>query len=307
MKKGLLYVLIGVLCILQILSLVKINSLSYEMNSLRNSYAASVSELRSQIAGISSNIEESLREQARLTENVSYEYGLLNCETHTVPITITVIPKTVTNETEVSLGLGDENIPLVRVSDVVFRAVLDVDLFEKYGDPVFRFCEPDRIQTEAADGLSLSELWRVFLPGFYADFPVSFRYTEKTGTLSVNGYVVWHSYTKSDDGSSFVRFRLVTIKNGEVVANEDVTSAVTSESSWSDAMMSEIPFNKEYKVADGDRIEIYAVAEDEYGYRHECFVEKIQIENDEVVSCEIITDKTIYDREGNVMWPNPIK
>lgn len=62
MKKALLYVLIGVLCVLQILSLVKINSLVYEINSLKSSHASAVSLLQSQIAGISSNIEDSLRE-----------------------------------------------------------------------------------------------------------------------------------------------------------------------------------------------------------------------------------------------------
>ena len=66
MKKVLLYVLIGVLCVLQVLSLVKINSLVYEINSLKNSYASAVSQMQSQIAGISSNIENSLREQASL-------------------------------------------------------------------------------------------------------------------------------------------------------------------------------------------------------------------------------------------------
>ena len=45
MKKVLLYVLIGVLCVLQVLSLVKINSLVYEINSLKNSYASAVSQM----------------------------------------------------------------------------------------------------------------------------------------------------------------------------------------------------------------------------------------------------------------------
>ena len=48
MKKVILYVLIGALCVLQVFSLVKINSLVYEINSLRSSYASAVSQLQSQ-------------------------------------------------------------------------------------------------------------------------------------------------------------------------------------------------------------------------------------------------------------------
>lgn len=306
MKKVLLYVLIGVLCVLQVFSLVKINSLVYEVNSLRSSYARSVSQLQSQIAGISSNIEDSLRKQASLIEDFSYEYGAVNYETHTVPVTITVIPKTVTAETAVSLSFGDENVPLARVGDVIFRTTLAVDLFEEYGDPVLWFREIDQIRTEAAEELSLSELWRELLPGFYVYLSESLQYAKKTETLSVDGYVVWHSYEKDDGGSSLGRFRLVTTKNGEVLSDEDVTSAVMAESSWLDVMMSEIPFKKKYMAAEGDVLEIYAVAEDEYGYRHECLLEEIRIANGEPISSGK-TGKTVYDREGTVLWSDTVK
>lgn len=303
MKKVILYVLIGALCVLQVFSLVKINSLVYEINSLRSSYANTVSQLQSQIANISSNIEDSLRKQASLIEAFSYEYGAVDYETHTVPVTVTVIPKTVTAETAVSLSLGDENVPLARVSDAAFRATLAVDLFEGYGDPVLWFCETDRIQTEAAEELYLSELWREFLPGFYVDFSESLRYTKRSETLSVDGYVIWHSYDKGDGGASLERFRLIVKKNGEVLSDEDVTSTVKGESSWADAMLSEIPFREEYKASEGDVFAIYAVAEDEYGYRHECLLEEIRIEDGEAAAAGDVDGRIIYDREGAVLWP----
>jgi|GEM_PF-5731587 hypothetical protein len=306
MKKVLLYVLIGVLCVLQVLSLVKINSLVYEINSLKNSYASAVSQMQSQIAGISSNIENSLREQASLIEAFSYEYGAVDYEAHTVPVTITVIPKAVTAGTAVSLSLGEENVPLVRVNDAAFRTTLEVDLFEEYGDPVLWLRETDEIRTEAAE-LYLSELWRDFLPGFYVDFSESLRYTKKTETLSVDGYVIWQFYEKGDGGSSFERFRLIVKKNGAVLSDEDVTSTVKGERSWADVMLSEIPFKEEYKASEGDVFAIYAVAEDEYGYRHECLLEKIRIADGEAAAVGYVDGRVIYDREDAVLWPGSVK
>ena len=106
---------------------------------------------------------------------------------------------------------------------------------------------------------------------------------------------------------SLERFRLVTTKNGEMLSDEDVTSAVVSESSWIDAMLSEIPFRKEYKAIEGDVFAIYAVAEDEYGYRHVCLLEEIRIENGEAVAVGCTDGRVIYDREGAVLWPGSAK
>lgn len=106
-----LCLLIGVLCALLVVMGGRISTLSSEIDVLRSDLASARSHLSSQISGISASVRDALEEQATLVVSATSDFGALDLDTATVAMTVTVIPKTLTDDTTLALTVyGGEGI-----------------------------------------------------------------------------------------------------------------------------------------------------------------------------------------------------
>ena len=59
-------------------------------------------------------LDEKLKKEASLLSSVDYSLGELNTETHTVPVTLKVVPKSLTDDMQLSVKIGSETVALER-------------------------------------------------------------------------------------------------------------------------------------------------------------------------------------------------
>ena len=130
MKKKIVYILITVLIISQMVFVIRINSLQrqventyLEMNNLSHS-------IRNEMNNIYSNVDNMLNQQASLIESGSAEIGTPNIGELTVPITFTLIPKEVSEDTAVSLDFNGVLFPMEK-DGTTFSATISRDIFSE--------------------------------------------------------------------------------------------------------------------------------------------------------------------------------
>ena len=112
MKKQTAYILIALLLVLQLSSLVKINSLQSRIENTNNIIKSVENRLEDQINSIYQNVDEKLEEQTSLIHNSTTKVGELNIANLTIPIKFTIEPKTVTENMSVYLDFNGEIVQL---------------------------------------------------------------------------------------------------------------------------------------------------------------------------------------------------
>ena len=160
MKKNTQYIIIAVLIILQVISCLQINSMRTRMDQLTNDISAVRSNVNNVISGLDSlysNIDEKLEEQASPIEDVEIEIGLINKENLTVPITYTVIPKEVSDNTSISLVFDKETKTMQR-SGSSFNLTVPADIFGEGLYPYLVISENDIAKIEKDDSLSIDNI-----------------------------------------------------------------------------------------------------------------------------------------------------
>ena len=111
MKKNvLLYGLIIVLVALQVYTIRQNNNLESTLKQLEHR----IGDYEDGLSRSISELDGKLAETTSLILSSSYEMGEFNPETLKVPVTFTVQPKTMTDETLVFLNFDDEKIPMER-------------------------------------------------------------------------------------------------------------------------------------------------------------------------------------------------
>lgn len=113
-RKTAFYIIIAIFLVIQIYSISRINSLNHQLNNLENTlmyYQDSVARISD---GISQSVKSALEQQASILTSCSYEIGEPDIEELKVPVTFHVQPKTLSNNTAVSLKFGNDLISMER-------------------------------------------------------------------------------------------------------------------------------------------------------------------------------------------------
>ena len=128
MKKYTEYLIVA-LCIAQTISIFSIKNLQFEVLELKNMLNYVHSTLATNMDSIYYNIDDTLKKATNLIEDASVEIGEVNTKDATVSIKFTIIPKDVTEDTEISLDFGDEIIFMER-NGVNFSAEISRGFFD---------------------------------------------------------------------------------------------------------------------------------------------------------------------------------
>lgn len=272
-----------------------ISDLRNEIDNLRNSHIYAIDDLRDNINLIYSNVDGKLKKQASLFSKIDYDYGEPDTATKKAKLSLTVVPKTLTDDMKISVTIGDETVEFVR-SGNEFNATALVDLFLDYGAyPMLTIQTADSTQTEYAEDISLDGLYYKYLPTLDADITANSSFNYGASVLRVNGTLnISDNSDKSDFEATVKSYTLVTEMNGKETDRKDITAEVmAAEDDYSSS------FNETYKITESDKLRIYVIAEDSLGFIHKSLAYSWQ--NSVEVMPEMIYDELIYDSQGNLL------
>ena len=287
-----------VMAVLLIFSLAKINELENEISNLNNTIANCnnrISNMQSNIDSIYSNVDEQLKKEASLLSSVDYTLGELNKEDHTVPVTLTVIPKSLTDDMQLSAKVGNETFDFQRNGNE-FSATFSVNMFLSYKEyPILNIIAGETTKTEMLESADMTTLYTRYLPNVYAYITPFDEF--KDGKLEIDGTLQFDAKsTYIDSDVSITKVELITEKNKKEIARGDVTDKVAAD-------FNHVPVQATYDAKYGDEFIIYVVAEDSLGYIHKVpayYWHEIDENTSEAVT-PVGDGADIYDKDGKLL------
>ena len=291
-------VAIIVLACLMVFCLVKISDLSNEISNLHttiSNYQNQVWSLNNEINSIYDNVDELLKKEASLLSSVDYSLGELNTETHTVPVTLKVVPKNLTDDMQLSVKIGGDTVTLDRNGNE-FTATVAVNMFIDYDDsPMLNIASGETTKTEKLEDVDVSRLFSRYLPYIYAHLESSDSL--KNGKLAIDGILMFDEKPVAMNSNvTITKIELITVKNEQEIDRKDITSNITNQSYH-------VPVNVSYDAKYGDKFCIYVLAKDSLGYTHKslAFFWNDLDENTHHAITAIDGSVQIYDKNGNLL------
>ena len=135
-----------VLVVILVISFFKIAELSDAVENLQRentSLSNGIQALRDDIQSIYDNVDAKLKEQASLVSGVDFVIGDISDDMKSVELALTVVPKLVSDDMEVTVSVDGNTVPLTR-NGSEFTGSVAVGLFVDYNQwPLLsiQFCE----------------------------------------------------------------------------------------------------------------------------------------------------------------------
>ena len=287
------------LVILLAVSLFKIAELSDAVENLQRentSLSNGIQALRDDIQSIYDNVDAKLKEQASLVAGVDFEIGDISDDMKSVELALTVVPKLVSDDMEVTVSVDGKTVPLIR-NGSEFTGSVAVGLFVDYNQwPLLSIKASEGTKTEYLDSVDVSYLFTRHLPSLYADMSASS--TLKNGKLQVDaGFSVESKLANSNSPITFVSFTLIEEINGEEISRSDITDEVRKSGNSYNTQ-----YIKSFEMSQEDELKIYVIAEDTLGYIHKTLAHFWVQSEDGAVAEAVFGGELIYDKDGNLLY-----
>ena len=238
---------------------------------MERNHAYQMENFRNQIDSIYNNVDEQMKKEASLLSYIDCEYGELNPKTNTMKMTFTAIPKTLTDETTISIKIGKDEIELTKSGDQ-FIGEYDAYAFrtdeEKNLTPILTIKNGNKSENEFLPEIHTNYLYQRFFGDLVADGS-NFDTTLKKVIDNGNNYYEFQIqanfsiyYVTADENPDFKKLYILTEINDQLLETKDVTYAVDEYGCYNEHMT----FN--YNVNSDDNVKAYAVLQDGYGYYH---------------------------------------
>ncbi len=268
----------------------KITNLQNELNHVRSNLSNEINEVEYKLY----QMQEEAKKEASMISETSFSFGTVNPEEHTVEMTFSVVPKSYSPETKLTLNYRGETIVLTNSGSGVFTGSTRVPIFgNEYGEGENGlFCVTE-------DGVTKTEAWE--------EVPKQMLYYECLPVVEIWDYNL--SLEKEKDGVRFngqLKIGMYDNKKGETVTGA-ITMYVKKENEVIDEIVSEngvFSFDRSYPVKKGEDLTVYAKGMDEYGYIHEMFVtgwSTGEASADVAYEFFVSDDNQIYAPDGTAM------
>ncbi len=278
--------------------------LSDEIEYLRgriSNLQADIQDVQANVREIYSNVDERLKKQASLLSGLEYSFGELDTDSHTAAVTLSVVPKNITDVMTLHLEFGGEKVAFVQDGNV-FTAEFPVDIFARHEEfPLLTLSASSGVQTEYLEDVNLSGLYQMYLPELYVN--IGHNFNLNGGKLYLDSHLHLDSKPMSAlPEADFVSYELAAEVNGTEVSRQDLTGEVQADISAGGSYRTQLKMTLDAKV--GDTVVFYLYARDSFGYIH-----KIQAfhwyEEDGAVAEPMSVDlDCIYDGNGNLLTRN---
>ncbi len=292
-------IIILLLGVFLVIGAIKLGTLTDDVNHLksRNSnLEAEIQMLSNEINSVYSNIDKQLKEEASLISGVDYTVGNLSEDMKSVQLSLTVVPKMISDDMELSVAIDGNSASLTRNGNE-FTCTIDVGLFVAYDQwPLLSVKTSEGTKTEFLDGIDVSYLFSNYLPILEADMTASSKLSN--GKLQVEaGFRISSMPVSEKSPVTFKSFTLVEEVNGKEVNRADITDEVRKSGEIYDTQ-----YVKSFEVSYGDELEVYVIAEDTLGYIHKTLA-YYWIESENGAQAEtVFSGETIFDKDGNILY-----
>ena len=255
--------LVGVIVVLiagLIASIVMIYDLTEKVENLQMSFSNQLSSINSSINSIYSNVDEALKKQTSIVSSVEEYKGNLNEADLTVPVSIKIVPKVVSEDTKLSVEIGDKIYPLSKSNGTEYSATINVPLFNME-EAVLLIESKGETKTELLENVYITDMWYSYLPMInHADFSGSSGYTNGSYTLNGTIHINCDESAKMDK-RGFEKISLEASVNGKKVWEQDGTDAFNKNDG-------EIPLTKGFEMKQTDKLTVDVIAVDGAGIIH---------------------------------------
>lgn len=284
-------------------SLLKIFDLSEYITDMEKNHAYQMENFRNQIDSIYNNVDEQMKKEASLLSYIDCEYGELNPKTNTIKMTFTAIPKTLTDETTLSIKIGKDEIELTKSGDQ-FIGEYDAYAFrtdeEKNLIPILTIKNGNKNENEFLPEIHTNYLYQRFFGDLVADGS-NFDTTLKKVIDNGKNYYEFQIqanfsiyFVTADENPDFKKLYILTEINDQLLETKDVTYAVDEYGCYNEHMT----FN--YNVSSDDNVKAYAVLQDGYGYYHLICLYDYSFERSRPISFTDDSEK-IYDQNKKLL------
>ena len=292
--------IIVLMAILLAFSLYKIAYLSKQIDSLiteNSRLTADIQGLNSSINSIYDNVDKQLKKQASLISGVDFSIGNPSEDMKTVELSLTVVPKAISNDMQVSVTIDGVTAPLER-NGSEFAGTIDVGLFVDYNQwPLLSIKSAGETKTEYLEDIDVSYMFSRHLPSLYADMSGGGgKFTD--GSLSVDlGFSIESKPAYGNAPITFTSFTLIEEVNGEEISRQDITDEVRKSGESYNTR-----YVKNFKVTYGDELKVYVIAEDSLGYIHKTLAHYWLESEDGAQAEAVFGGEMIYDKDGNLLY-----
>ena len=292
--------IIVLMAVLLAFALYKIATLSDEIDHLksRNSnLTGDIQILREEISSIYDNVDKQLKKQASLISGVDFSIGNPSKDMKTVELSLTVVPKLISDDMQISVTVDGVTAPLERNGNE-FKGTIDVGLFVDYNQwPLLSIKTADGTKTEYLEDVDVSYMFSRHLPSLYADMSGgSGKFSD--GTLSVDlGFTVETKPASQNAPITFTSFTLIEEVNGKEIRRQDITEEVRKSGESYNTR-----YVKNFKVTYGDKLKVYVIAEDSLGYIHKTLAHYWLEREDGSQAETVFGGEMIYDKDGNLLY-----
>ena len=280
---------------------VLISRLENEIDQLENSLNSQYHMLTTQVESIYSSVDQMLKEEASLLSSVTAEYGELNLENHTIDVTVSLVPKLISDDMKIQLSINSRNTELTR-SGSTFTGTIPVDIYN-LGELILMTIDTNEgTQTQMLGEVRTEYLWEGKIPSlYYCDLSGDATFTEGkytlTGMLDINCSAV-----EQTPNVGFEKFVLVTELNGKEINREDISQDVLNYQTYPHGVYFRDDYTMECEAVEGDELSIYLEATDSLGYLHRMLIHHWKEQNGAMAEA-VDASEYIYAPDRTPIYP----
>lgn len=287
LKKNRLYVLIAALVIFQLVLLLKINRLESQMEYTKNQMNNLSSDIRNDMNAIYSNVDDMLNRKESLIEISTTEIGAVNRDNLTVPITFTLTPKEVGENTMVNLDFNGELFKMDKMG-TSFTATMDRSIFSD-ALPIILIEENGVIKTMDTKQIGIIDIKNEIFPSMFPRLLGQASYSgdtySRSGNLSVD-------IKESNKDIKFTKIRLV-IKVDERTISEEIIPNEVFDAGYE--------INKKIPLGKDEVSTMIVIATDSIGLEHHYTIDT-WIGKSNKQREPWFEEEYIYSPDGKLLW-----
>ena len=299
-KTNLQELIIGILAAGLVFSFARIGRLENEIDQLENSLNSQYHMLTTQVESIYTSVDQMLKEEASLLSNVTAEHGELNVDDHTIDVTVSLVPKLISDDMKVQLSINGRTTELSR-NGSTFTGMIPVNIYNKDEQLLMTIETAAGTQTQFLPEVQTEYLWEGRLPSLY-HCEISGERGLSEGKYVLNGELdINCSPVEDTPNVRFEKFVLVTELNGKEINREDISQDVLNYQTYPHGVYFRHDYQMECEAAEGDELGIYLEATDSLGYLHRRLIHHWKQQNGNVAEA-VDASEHIYAPDGTPVF-----
>ena len=293
--------IIVILVIAIALFYVRISRLENEIDQLKNSLNSQYHMLTTQVESIYTIVDQMMKEEASLLSSVSAEHGELNLDDHTIDVTVSLVPKLISDDMKVQLSINGRSTELSR-NGSTFTGMIPINIYNKNEQLLMTIETAAGTQTQFLNDIQTEYLWEGRIPILYhCDLSGTGKLSE--GKYSLDAELdINCSPVEETPNVRFEKFVLVTELNGEEIGREDISQDILNDQTYPHGVYFRHDYQMECDAVEGDELGIYLEATDSLGYLHRMLIHHWKEQNGATAEA-VDASEYIYAPDGSAIYP----